>query len=172
MTLTPSKSGFTPGQDANRTLASSDLSRVLQRLSGDAHSDLSVASDAIRLTSDGVFGLAQPPRPSHLRFVVDEVPLQLSVGRDGDQTISQIWAELGHVPYTAQAPERRRMLLAILRSIKGLDRVQFLVQGGQRILIFSEWRHDEHPAPDDIIYQTVMMMQQARPFLRLLAPYL
>ena len=128
--------------------------------------------DSFVMTPEGVLGIAKPPRPARLHFMADDLPFNVAVSFDGAVSVSQIWAEVGHIPYTAQSPERRRQLLGILRGIQDLKFARFLVQGGQRILLFSEARHDGQATPEDLIHQTVLALQEARPFLRMLAPYL
>lgn len=124
------------------------------------------------MTPEGVLGIAKPPRPARLHFVAEGLPFNIAVSFDGERSRSQLWAEVGHIPYTAQSPDRRRQLLSILRSIQGLKHVTFLVQEGQKILLFSESQVDGQATPEDLIHQTVLAVQEARPFLRLLAPYL
>lgn len=133
---------------------------------------LPFSPDQFFTTPEGVLAIAKPPRPTKLRYMADGLPFSVAVSTDGGQSVSQIWAEVGHIPYTAQSPERRHQLLSILRSITGLAHTRFVTQGGQKILLFSELRHDHPPAPEDLIHQTVLTLQEGRPFLRLLAPYL
>lgn len=150
---------------AARLQAMSSLAEVAQTA-------LPFSPDSFVMTPDGVLGVAKPPRPARLHFVAEGLPFSIAVGFDGERSCSQVWAEVGHIPYTAQSPERRRSLLSILRGIQNLKHVKFLIQEGQKILLFSETTHDGHASPEDLIHQTVLAVQEARPFLRLLAPYL
>ena len=142
-----------------------------------AAASLPLGVNAVFTTPEGVLGIARPPRPSRLNFIADGLPFHAAVspqtGPDGREGATcQIWAEVGHIPYSAQSPERRRRLLEVLRAVQatpGLRRARFLVQEGQKILLFSETRVDGHVTPEDLIYETVMLIQEARPFLRLLA---
>jgi len=137
-----------------------------------AQTALPFSPDAFVMTPEGVLGIAKPPRPARLHFMADDLPFNVAVSFDGTVSVSQIWAEVGHIPYTAQSPERRRQLLGVLRGIQELKHAKFLIQEGQKILLFSEGRYDGHATPEDLIHQTVLALQEARPFLRLLAPYL
>lgn len=137
-----------------------------------AQTALPFSPDSFFMTPEGVLGIAKPPRPARLHFMAEGLPFSIAVGFDGETSRSQVWAEVGHIPYTAQSPERRRQLLAVLRGIEGLAHVTFVVQEGQKILLFSEKTFDGQPSPEDLIHQTVLAVQEARPFLRLLAPYL
>lgn len=146
--------------------------QVMQSLADVSGTSLPLDPGTIFLTPEGVLGIAKPPRPAKLHFFADGLPFNVAVSFDGESSICQVWAEIGHIPYTAQAPDRRRQLLAVLRAIQGLRHVQFLVQGGQKILLFSEQRLDGQATPEDLIHQTVLAIQEARPYLRILAPYL
>ncbi|WP_448203253.1 hypothetical protein [Azospirillum sp. sgz302134] len=137
-----------------------------------AQTALPFSPDSFVMTPEGVLGIAKPPRPARLHFVADDLPFNIAVSFDGERSRSQIWAEVGHIPYTAQSPERRRQLLGILRAIQTLKHAKFLVQEGQKILLFSESQFSGQASPEDLIHQTILALQEARPFLRLLAPYL
>lgn len=137
-----------------------------------APESLPIGMNAIFMTPEGVLGIAKPPRSSRLRFVVDGLPFNAAVSPDGEEAVCQIWAEVGHIPYTAQSPDRRRNLLSVLGGIGDLKHARFVVQEGQKILLFSESRIEGHVRPEDLAHQTMLMVQEARPFLRLLAEYL
>lgn len=145
---------------------------AIQSLAEVAKSALPIGLNAIFTTPEGVLGIAKPPRPSRLHFVAGGLPFHVSVGVEGEESICQIWAEVGHIPYTAQSPERRRTLLSLLRGMQDLKRAKFVVQGGHKILLFAETRIDGHVTPDDLAFETVMLIQEARPFVRLLGEYL
>lgn len=155
--------------------------KTIQSLAEVPDGALPINPGSIEVTPEGVLGIAKPPRPCKLTFMADGLPFNVAVrhegpeeGRpeDGGGSICQIWADVGHVPYTAQAPERRRALLAVLRGIEGLPHVRFIVQGGQKIILFSEIRLEHHASPEDLFHQTTLVLQEARPFLRLLGEYL
>ncbi|WP_372397190.1 hypothetical protein ABMY26_24295 [Azospirillum sp. HJ39] len=150
--------------------------KTIQSLAEVPDGALPITPGSIVMTPEGVLGIAKPPRPSKLTFMADGLPFNVAVRHEGEQegggSICQIWADVGHVPYTAQAPERRRALLAVLRGIDGLPHVRFIVQGGQKIILFSEIRLEHHASPEDLFHQTILVLQEARPFLRLLGEYL
>lgn len=150
--------------------------KTIQSLAEVPDGALPINPGSIEMTPEGVLGIARPPRPCKLTFMADGLPFNVAVRHegleDGGGSICQIWADIGHVPYTAQAPERRRALLAVLRGIEGLPHVRFIVQGGQKIILFSEIRLEHHASPEDLFHQTVLVLQEARPFLHLLGEYL
>jgi len=150
--------------------------KTIQSLAEVPDGALPINPGSIEVTPEGVLGIAKPPRPCKLTFMADGLPFNVAVRHEsadeGGGSICQIWADVGHVPYTAQAPERRRALLAVLRGIEGLPHVRFIVQGGQKIILFSEIRLEHHASPEDLFHQTTLVLQEARPFLRLLGEYL
>ena len=150
--------------------------KTIQSLAEVPDGALPINPGSIEVTPEGVLGIDKPPRPCKLTFMADGLPFNVAVrhesAEEGGGSICQIWADVGHVPYTAQAPERRRALLAVLRGIEGLPHVRFIVQGGQKIILFSEIRLEHHASPEDLFHQTTLVLQEARPFLRLLGEYL
>lgn len=143
---------------------------AIQSLAEVARNALPLGMNAVFMTPEGVLGIARPPRPSKLTFVAEGLPFHAAVSPDGeDGAICQIWAEVGHIPYTVQSPDRRRRILSILRGIRGLSRARFVVQDGQKILLVGESRIAGQVTPEDLILETVLLIQEARPFLRLLA---
>lgn len=144
---------------------------ALRALAQVAEGALPLGLNAVSMTADGVPCIARPPQPTKLTFVAAGLPFHAAVSPEGDGAICQLWAEVGHIPYTAQAPERRRRLLAVLRGVPKLERARFVVQE-QKILLASESRHDGPVTAENLIYETVLLVQEARPFLRMLAEWL
>ncbi len=143
---------------------------TLRALAQVAEGALPLGLNAVTITADGVPSI-RPPQPVKLNFFADGLPFHAAVSPDGDGAVCQIWAEVGHIPYTAQGPERRRRLLAILRGMPKLERARFVVQD-QKILLAAETRHDGPVTAEDLIYETVLLVQEARPFLRMLGEWL
>lgn len=128
--------------------------------------------NAIETNDEGVPILTTPPKPSKLRFVVGGLPFHAAISPEGEGAACQVWADVGNLPFTAQSPAKRAALLAIIQSTLSLPFARFAVEAGQRIILFSEDRTTGPATPEDIIHQTVRLMGEARPFLRLLGEYL
>ena len=143
---------------------------ALRALAQVAEGALPLGLNAVTMTADGVPSI-RPPQPTRLSFVADGLPFHAAASPQGDGAVCQIWAEVGHIPYTAQAPERRRRLLAILRAMPRLERARFVVQE-QKILLASESRRAGAVTAEDLIHETVALIQEARPFLRMLGEWL
>lgn len=144
---------------------------ALRALAQVAEGSLPIGLNAVVMTPDGVPSISGPPQPSRLTFIANGLPFHAAVSPEDDGAACQIWAEVGNIPFTAQAPERRRNLLAILRAVPMLERARFVTQG-QKILLVSETRYERAVTAEDLIHETVLLIQEARPFLRLLAEWL
>lgn len=154
------------------TAASTRCFHSIESLAELARSPLPLSRNAVHVTTDGVLGIAHAPAPSRLRFNIDHLQFHVSVSPEGNGSMCQIWAEVGHVPYTAQSPTKRRDVLTILRGTRNLERAHFVLEDGQKILVLSESHVDGPVTPDVLVYETVMLLQEARPFLRLFAEHL
>ncbi|HYD29624.1 MAG TPA: hypothetical protein VEB64_02030 [Azospirillaceae bacterium] len=145
----------------------------IQSLAEVAKTALPLGMNAISISADGIPVIARPPQPARLKFAIEGLLWHVAVSpeEDGD-CICQVWTEVGHVPYTAQAPDKRRDIMAILRGTQGLTRARFVVGESQKILVLSETRVEGHVTADALVYEVVMLLQEARPFLRLFSHYL
>lgn len=143
---------------------------ALRALAQVAEGALPLGLGAVTLNADGV-PCIRPPQPTKLTFMAEGLPFHAAVSPDGDGAVCQIWAEVGHIPYTAQAPERRRQILAILRGIPPLPRARFVVEG-QKILLACESRYGGPVGAEDLMYEVVLLLQEARPFLEMLGEWL
>lgn len=126
----------------------------------------------VHVTPDGLLGIAAVPSASNQRFVVDDLLFQVSTTPIGDRMRFRIWAEIGWVPYTAQSPERRRDVLTILRASQHLERACFVLDDGQKILVIGESEAEEHLDVTGVVFETLLFLQEVRPYLRILSDYL
>ena len=145
---------------------------AIQSLAEVAQTALPLGMNAISVGPDGLLAISRPPRPTRLKFFLEELDFNVAVSPDGDGSICQIWAECGFVPYTVQSPERRQSVLAVLRASQGQSRARFAVENGQKILLIGESRISGAVTPEALIYETVVLVQEARPYLRLLAEFM
>lgn len=145
---------------------------AIRSLAEVAQTALPLGLNAVYVGGDGVLAISRPPRPARLQFAVGTLVVNLAVSPVEGVSVGQLWAEVGFVPYTAESPERRQALLAILRGTRTLERARFVLENGQKILLMAEMRKAGHFLPEDLIYEIVQVMQEAQPFLSLLAEYL
>lgn len=145
---------------------------AIQSLAEVAPTAMPLGAHSIFVGADGLLAISRPPRPSKLTFFLDELRFHVAVSPDADMSSCQIWAECGHVPYTVESPERRRGVLSVLRASQGLPRARFVVENGQKILLIADSRLPGPVTPELLIYEAVQLIQEARPYLRLLGEYM
>ena len=126
----------------------------------------------VHVNSDGLLGISATPAPAKQRFVIDDLLFNVMTDPIGNGSRLRIWAELGWVPYTAQSPQRRRDVLAILRATQHLERSCFVLDEGQKILVIGESHVDEHIDVTGVVFETLLFLQEVRPYLRILSEYL
>jgi hypothetical protein len=126
----------------------------------------------VHVNSDGLLGISATPAPAEQRFVIDDLLFHVSTDPVGDGSRFRIWSEIGWVPYTAQSPQRRRDVLAILRATQHLERSCFVLDEGQKILVIGESHVDEHIDVTGVVFETLLFLQEVRPYLRILSEYL
>ena len=133
---------------------------------------LPVRLGTVHRRPDGTFGIARTPRLATQRFVLDDLLFHIALLPEEDGTRLRIWAEIGYVPYTAQSADRRRDVLHILRAACILKNACFALEGGQKILALGESLFREHLTIDGMMHETVLFVQEVRPFIRLLGDHL
>ena len=144
----------------------------MQPLAEVSQAALPLRLGTVHINADGLLGIASTPAPSKQQFVIDDVLYHVSIDPAGDGSRFRIWAELGWVPYTAQSPQRRRDVLAILRATQHLERSCFVLDEGQKILVIGESHVDEHIDVTGVVFETLLFLQEVRPYLRILSEYL
>ncbi|MEI6559342.1 MAG: hypothetical protein WCO00_13130 [Rhodospirillaceae bacterium] len=142
---------------------------AIQSLAEVAQTALPLGMNAIFKGPDGVLAISRPPRPARLKFFAEDLSFNVAVSPEARDSVCQIWAEIGHVPYTVESVDRRRNVLTVLRAAEGLARARFVVENGQKILLVADSHVPGHVTAERLIYEAVMLIQEARPFLRLLA---
>ena len=142
---------------------------AIQSLAEVAEGALPLGVNAIFKDADGLLAISRPPRPSRLKFFAEELAFNVAVSPEGGETVCQIWAEVAYIPYTVESADRRRNALAVLRAAEGLPRARFVVEGGQKILLVADIHIDGPVTPERLIYEAVLLIQEARPYLRILA---
>ena len=145
---------------------------AIQSLAEVARTALPLGVNAIFVDEDGILAVSQPPRPSKLKFFAEELYFNVAVSPDDGSSQCQIWADLGFVPYTVESPERRSRVTTILRATQGLPRARFAVENGQKILLVADFRIPGSVTAEQLIFEAVLLIQEARPYLRLLAEFM
>ena len=142
---------------------------AIQSLAEVARTALPLGLNAIFKGPDGLLAISRPPRPSRLKFFAEEMSFNVAVSPEDEGSVCQIWAEVAYIPYTVESAERRRRVLSVIRAAEGLQRARFVVEDGQKILLVTDCRIVGTVTPERLIYEAVLLIQEARPYLRLLA---
>ncbi len=142
------------------------------RLAREVEFGLPVGPGAIRIGVDGSVEVRRPPPASRHHFFLDGLLFRVSITPRPGATLFQIWAEVGYLPYTIEAPEKRRTLGAILRAADSLDHARFHVDECQKILVLGQRDVPGSLTLTDLMHETVEFLREARPYLRLLGRYL
>ena len=119
--------------------------------------------------------LLPPPvieRKGNLRFELDGMPITVAYTPDNDTHHFDILATIGNLPFTAESPEKRKTLLAILDQTKTLLNVKFGVDRQNRIVALGALDLQKVIAPDLIFFPLVLFLQTARPFIQLIGRHL
>ena len=149
-----------------------DRGAVLGALAAVADQGVKLTLNSLAVNDDGVLVIERPLQPAQASFRLDGLTFSLGVHHgDAPGTDYQMWTEVGHVPFTAQSPAKRRDVLAILRHSRGLSRARFVIDGGQAILAAAEGHVDGAMTVDALMHETVQFIHEARPYLRLLKEY-
>ncbi|WP_044561179.1 hypothetical protein [Azospirillum sp. B4] len=148
---------------------------TVQNLAGlaqSAEAGLPLGKDALLFHEDGTVHLNRERPPSRHHFYLDGLLFHVSITPQDDSTLFQIWAEVGFMPYTIEAPEKRAKLQSILRATANLRTARFIVDEQQKVLVLSQQEVPGHVSVTNLMYETVQFIQEARPYLRVFGSYL
>lgn len=84
-------------------------------------------------------------------------------------TRMRIHAVLGHLPYTAEAPELRSNMRAVVHEAGRALGGRIHINQVQRILYLDEFNFDETLTPTSLLTKTVAFLLSAKPYLELLS---
>ncbi|MGP1393953.1 MAG: hypothetical protein ACTS3R_00390 [Inquilinaceae bacterium] len=107
-------------------------------------------------------------RPTRYRFELEGVPFSVVLTPRDDGYRYEISALAGYVPYTCEGLQSRMAVLTVLRHCTDLRRARFKVDPSQAIWILADGEIEDLPVAEAVMYETVLFVQEVRPFLRLL----
>lgn len=121
----------------------------------------------------GAILLADPPGRMEFRFAYGEVPVTgLIVPEDSERYVLSVRATAGIVPYSAEDPEARGLLLEAIHHIAGTFNECILVDPHQSIVV-TDARTIAHPLTAvGVLSGLVALMVEVRPVFEALAEYL
>jgi hypothetical protein len=81
----------------------------------------------------------------------------------------RIFANLGHLPYTAESPYLRVNMRAIVAAAASVLDGRLRIASDQRILLTDDRHFDDPLTPASLLANTTGMLIEARPYIELLA---
>lgn len=118
------------------------------------------------------------PVTSQFRFHVDDIPFYASYAPNPAQNAQpndshlQIWAILGNLPYSVEAPEKRKMLVKILNGIPPLPDMKIGINDQQQIVVMMDCSHTTIHPHLFIFPPLAQFMQSARSYISLIGQYI
>ena len=103
----------------------------------------------------------------HFHFEGTEFAVAVTPGKGSFHY--RIGARVGVVPFTAENPAARHDALAILRHADGRSRARFVGDRRQSIWAGTEGDADGEATLSAVMYEIVLFLQEARPYIRLFA---
>lgn len=120
---------------------------------------------------DGDGQLVRKNDDGRIDFTFNYMGYQFAVRADvaPGRTRMRIHAVLGHLPYTAEAPDLRGNMRAVIHEAGRALGGRISITPEQRILFFDEFNFDETLTPKSLLTKTVEFLLSAKPYLELLA---
>ena len=123
---------------------------------------------AMGLDSDGQ--LVRKNNDGLIKFTFNYMGYQFAVRAvEPGHTRMRIHAVLGHLPYTAEAPDLRGNMRAVVHEAGRVLGGRISITQEQRILFLDEFNFDETLTPRSLLTKTVTFLLSAKPYLELLA---
>ena len=121
----------------------------------------------LELDRNDLFGRGGP-RPVAFRFSFREVPFSCAAERRDGRPILTLSGDFGSLPYTAEGPERRRAVQAVLAAARQRSDLDWQVTPQQQIVVRGGISLALPLTPVAMIAGAVTLLLRARPFLDLL----
>lgn len=145
---------------------------ALRSLVAVADSAAPVPVGGVAVAPDGHIGIIEPPGDLNLGFSADGIPYRLTLASTPGGRLCRITADIGFVPYSAQGRNRRQAILLALDAAKTLPTVRFHLTHGQAIRVEAETMITERVTSSRLFLEVMRLLQEARPFVRLIGEYL
>mgnify|MGYP001823228129 CR=1 FL=1 len=113
----------------------------------------------------------KPEDPCRYRFALDGVSYAVSLTLGEAEFHYRITARVGTRPYSAENPDARKVVAEILRQSRKLDRAHFLSDRHQGLWAYADRDAEGEATPEAVVHETLLFLQEARPYIRLLAEY-
>ena len=146
---------------------SAEKTKALVDAAGDP--SLALPLGAMGLNADGE--LVRKNDDGIIEFTFSYMGYQFAVRAEAEpgHTRMRIHAVLGHLPYTAEAPELRTNMRAVVGEAGRALGGRIHINQQQRIMFFDEFNFDETLTPNSLLTKTVAFLLSAKPYLELLS---
>lgn len=121
------------------------------------------------VNADGAVTRQAPPSPFAFNFTYLEIPFSACISQNGSDINLNVEADLGPLPYTAEAPKLRKPLLALLEALKNDGKFQLSLTPQKRILLEGYMPMDTSLTPVNIISNLTALLVHTDPYLELIA---
>lgn len=112
-----------------------------------------------------------PDGPCRYRFALEGTTYSVALRPEPDRFHYRIAARLGVRPYSAEDAAARRAVAEILDHCRSLERARFISDQHQAIWAVVD-KHAAGPiTPEAVVHETLLFLQEARPYIRVLADY-
>lgn len=139
---------------------------TVARLARQAEHGLPLGPGALGMDAEGSVTVTRPTDISRHHFFLEGLLFHVSITPKQDDTLFQIWAEVGYMPYSIESPQKRARLQTVLRAAAGLSHARFVVDEQQKIIVIGQSHVSGHLTMNDLMFETVQFLQEARPYLR------
>lgn len=116
--------------------------------------------------------LVKVPDEYSLSFEVEGIPFNAQHITTANGSKLVLWSTLGILPFTVVNAESRHALIHILESARNLPTVMIGIDKKMQIIVRAAYDISQSPAANYLFAPLVHMMQEARPYIRLVGEYL
>jgi len=129
-------------------------------------------NDFISMISDNDLFIA-PPEKGQIFFELDGVPFSASHAPIDDKNIHlTIWGTMGYLPYSVANYENRISLIKIMHDACRLRIARFGVDNEMKLIVIGRFKINNPIEMDYMFKPIIAMMQEARPYIKLIGEYL
>lgn len=112
------------------------------------------------------------PSVANVSFELNGIPFHARHEPQDDKSHLLIWGLLGYLPYSVVSHAKREALISIVEGAQTLPHIKFGIAPHMRIVVTAEYRISRPPSPDYLFAPLCHMMQEAKPFIGLIAEFL
>lgn len=143
-----------------------ETAKVLADLSGDQSKALPVG--AVGFDEHGQLTRKKHDGQYDFQFAYMGYQFAVRAETEPDHTRMRVHAFLGHLPYTAESPELRINLRAVVVAAGQALGGRIHVTRKQRVMFFDEFNFDETLTPTSLLSKTVAFLLAAKPYFELM----